>query len=151
MRKHHLSWLVAWLAIAIPALAADADPLANYYDNTLVWQNQATRAIGRIWLNRDGRYFAFYNVGPQSTPPGTNGPFQVQGREGSYTLRKSAAPYQLCLWPAAPRMRIGAEVARELHAEGACYRFTPREVGAEWNETADPLNRPYKFWLVMGR
>ena len=151
MNTHHRPIFAALLLAALPAVAADPDPLASYYENTLIWQNQATKAIGRLWLERDGRYFAFYNVGPQSTPPGANGPFQVQGREGTYTLRNGAAPYQLCLWPAAPRVRIGAEAARELHAEGACYRFTPRDVGAMWDETADPLNRPYRFWLVKGR
>ena len=68
---------LALVAPSLGALAADADPLAAYYDNTLVWQNQATKAVGRMWLNRDGRYYSFYDVGVQSVPPGAEGALVV--------------------------------------------------------------------------
>jgi len=145
------AWLIGagLLSLALPLLAAE--PLSEYYDNTLVWQNQSTRAVGRMWLNRDGHYFAFYNMGPQAKVPDTNGPFQVQGRQGSYTLREQDGHYSLCLWPAAPRMRIGAEVQHELFSEGACYSFVPHKSGELWMEDNDPGSRSYKMWLVKGR
>jgi hypothetical protein len=138
-----------WL-VALPARAAD-ETLAAYFDNTLVWQNQVSKSTGRLWLNRDGKYYAFYDMGEQSVPPNANGPFRVQGREGTYTLRGSAAPYQLCLWPAAPRIAIGADRANEVYAGGRCYDFTPHAVGDNWSESADPTNRTYRFWLRAGR
>jgi hypothetical protein len=141
--------IALWLG-AIPARAAD-DALASYFDNTLVWQNQVSKFTGRLWLNRDGKYYAFYDMGEQSVPPDTNGPFRVQGREGTYTLRGSAAPYQLCLWPAAPRIVIGADKANEVYASGRCYEFTPHAAGEQWNESADPTQRSYRFWLRAGR
>ena len=138
------------MLVALSSLAAD-DTLGAYFDNTLVWQNQASKSTGRLWLNRDGKYYAFYDVGEQKQPPMADGPFRVQGREGTYTLRGTSAPYQLCLWPAAPRIVIGAEKANEVYAGARCYDFTPRAVGDTWTETADPTNRSYKFYLRKGR
>jgi hypothetical protein len=142
--------VIATVLAALPVRAAD-EALVAYFDNTLVWQNQVSKATGRLWLNRDGRYYAFYDMGEQSVPPGADGPFRVQGREGSYTLRGSSAPYQLCLWPAAPRIAIGADQANEVYASGRCYDFRPHAVGEEWSESADPLRRSYRFWLRAGR
>jgi hypothetical protein len=139
------------LAVSAAARALDGGVLADYYDNTLIWQNQVTHAVGRIWLNRDGQYYVFYNMGPQARPPDINGPFQVQGRVGAYTLREDGGVYQLCLWPAAPRTRIGAEVQHELFAEGACYRFNLHHPGDVWHESNDTEGRDYKLWLVRGR
>jgi len=133
------------------ASAADSDVLSRYFANTLIWQNQNTHAIGRLWLNADGHYFAFYNLGPQAQMPDANGPFQVQGREGTYTLRHEDAGYQLCLWPAAPRIAIGAQRQGELYAGADCYAFTPHEVGEEWHATLAAGAASYRFWFVSGR
>lgn len=141
----------AAIALSVTLAAAEMEPLGSYYDNTLIWQNQTTKAIGRIWLNRDGKYYAFYDMGVQPVPPTANGPYRVQGREGTWTLRNGSAPYQLCLWPRAPRINIGAAVQKELYAEGACYSFTPHAVGETWTENGDTTGRPYKFWFVKGR
>lgn len=141
----------AMLAVGTLRAAGADDPLANYYDNTLIWQNPATHAIGRLWLERDGHYFAFYNVGAQSQPATPDGPFQVQGREGTYTLRTAGSGWRLCLWPAAPRIRIGAEGQRELYAGADCYLFSPHAVGDSWTESADSAGRDYRFWLARGR
>lgn len=133
----------AWAAEA-------ADPLAGYYDNTLVCQNQTTKAKCWLWLNRDGRYFAFYDVGPQAKAPDINGPFKINGREGTYTLRKDDGKYKLCLWIAAPRPKITAELQQEIFSEAACYAFTPHKAGDTWT-SKDIGGRDYKFWLMEGR
>lgn len=137
--------------LAGKASAASPDPLADYYDNTVIWQNQTSRVIGRLWINRDGKYYVFYNMGAQAKPAGINGPFAAQAREGTYTLRSDEGEYQLCLWPAAPRTNIAAATQRELYAEANCYPFRPRSVGDVWTENGDPLNRPYKLWFMSGR
>jgi hypothetical protein len=143
--------LLLLLALAGPLLAGEPAAAHDYFDNTLIWQNQATGATGRLWLNQDGHYFAFYNLGPQPKPPDVNGPFQVEGRLGTFTLRSEGGAAQLCLWPASPRMQLSAQIQHELFSEGMCYDFVPHAVGDIWTESADPLHRSYKFWLVKGR
>jgi hypothetical protein len=148
-----------WLALLASTLVASAGPLAaedltplhQYFDNTLIWKNQATGATGRIWLNADGRYFAFYNLGPQPKPPDVHGPFQIEGRPGTFTLRAEGSESLLCLWPASRRLELGAQLQHELYSEAMCYEFAPHAIGDSWIEDADPLHRPYKFWLVKGR
>jgi hypothetical protein len=139
------------VASAGPLLAGDLAPLQQYFENTLIWKNQATGATGRIWLNPDGRYFAFYNLGPQPKPPDVHGPFQIEGRLGTFTLRSEGSSSLLCLWPASPRLELGAQLQHEVYSEAMCYEFVPHAIGDSWDEDADPLHRPYKFWLVKGR
>jgi hypothetical protein len=143
--------LVALLAMARPLLAGDLAALHEYFENTLIWHNQVTGATGRLWLNQDGHYFAFYNLGPQIKPPDVNGPFQVEGRIGTFTLRTERGASLLCLWPASPRLQLAAQIQHELYSEPMCYDFVPHAVDDVWNESADPLHRSYKFWLVKGR
>ena len=146
---------LAAAAALLPARAqmpgVTRDVLTEYYDNTLIWQDLTTRAVGRLWLDGDGHFFVFYNMGPQPRPPDISGPFQVEGRWGTYTLRHGNGAYQLCLWPAAPRTRIDAEVQHEVFAQSACYPFAAHKPGDVWAQTADTLGRPYRFWLVSGR
>jgi hypothetical protein len=120
---------VCLMPLLAPAAAPPADPLAAYYDNTLACQDQASKAVCRVWLNRDGHYYAFYDLGPQA---------------------KQAGSYQLCLWVAAPRIRIGAEKQREIYSEATCYAFTPHKLGESWNES-DSSGRSIKLWLLAGR
>jgi hypothetical protein len=151
-RRHIVArHFIAAAMLLLTAVAVAADFPSEYYDATLIWQNQETKAVGRLWLNPGGKYFAFYNLGPQARPPDITGPFQVQGREGSYTLRTSDGGLQLCLWVAAPRQEIGAEQRHELFSEARCYALSPHHVGEVWSETAASDGRSYKFWLVKGR
>ncbi len=136
--------------LAVPASAADADPLAAYYDNTLVCQNQVTKAKCRLWLNRTGKFYVFYDLGSQPKKPDINGPFQINGREGTYTLRKDGAKYKLCLWPAAPRIYINAEQQREVFTDAGCNDFTPHKLNDSWTDK-DLVGRDVKFWLMEGR
>jgi hypothetical protein len=138
---------------AAPTLAADEDVLGAYFGNTYIWKNQVSNATGRMWLNADGKYFVFFNMGTQAKMPDDhgNGPWQVQGREGTYTLRRGADGMQLCLWPATRRVDIGAAQSGEIYAESKCYDFTPQQVGASWTAKGDAKGRDYKFWLVKGR
>ncbi|MGC3982148.1 MAG: hypothetical protein QM808_12905 [Steroidobacteraceae bacterium] len=151
--KRALGLLVAMGAMSLTSMqvrAADADPLESYYGNTVACQNQVTKATCRLWLNRDGKYFSFYDVGTQAKMPDSNGPFKINGREGTFTLRKENGNYKLCLWVAAPRIKITAEQQREIYSEGACYPFTPKKVGDSWTEK-DLMGRDVKMWLMQGR
>jgi hypothetical protein len=146
-----LSSVVLMLCLAAPLPAVDGPRLADYYDNTLIWKNLSTGSVGRLWLNRDGRYYAFYNLGPQPRPPDVNGPFQVEGRIGTYTVRDDGGQSRLCLWPAAPRTRLGAEMQHELFAESRCYPLTLHRVGDSWTQQSSTDTREYKYWFVPGR
>jgi len=110
------------LPLLSQAAAPAADPLAAYYDNTLACQNQVSKAVCRVWLNRDGHYYAFYDLGVQAKQPDIDG----------------------------PRIRIGAEKQRELYSEATCYGFTPHKVGESWSEN-DLAGRSNKLWLLAGR
>jgi hypothetical protein len=140
------------LALSVqPLLAGETSALHEYFDNTLIWQNRASGAIGRIWLNPDGRYYAFYNLGPQPKAPDVHGPFQIEGRSGTFTMRNMPAGSLLCLWPSSPRAELKAQQQRELYSEAMCYTFVLHSVGDVWDDSADPLHRAYRFWLVKGR
>lgn len=132
------------------AKPATTDPLANYYENTLACQNQQSKAVCRLWLNRDGRYYVFYDLGPQAKMADIDGPFRIEGREGTFTLRRDGGKYQLCLWVAAPRILLGAEREQELFSEARCYPFTPHQVGDRWSQS-DPAGRDNTLWLLKGR
>lgn len=149
--------LMLSLAAGAVAVAADkktpapADPLANYYDNTLSCRNEVTKAICRVWLNRDGKYFVFYNLGAQPKAPDINGPFQINGRAGTYTVRTGASgQVKLCLWVEAPRIKILAEQKQEMYSQATCYPFTPHKVGDKWTEQ-DLQGRELTMWLTEGR
>jgi hypothetical protein len=132
------------------AVAATTDPLVNYYTNTLTCRNEVTKAICRVWLNRDGQYFAFYNLGAQAKAPDINGPFQINGRTGTWTVRPDGNGVKLCLWVAAPRTKILAEQRQEMYSEATCYPFTPHKVGDKWTEK-DLQGRELTLWLTEGR
>lgn len=136
--------------VAADKKVAVTDPVANYYDNTLTCQNQVTKAVCRVWLNRDGRYYVFYNLGAQPKMPDINGPFQINGRTGTYTIRNDDGQTRLCLWVEAPRIKINAEQQREMYSEATCYPFTPHKVGDKWSEK-DLLGRDLTLWLTEGR
>ena len=130
--------------------SAPVDPLANYYSNTLTCRNEVTKAICRVWLNSNGEYFVFYNLGSQSKAPDINGPFQINGRTGSYTVRRDGDGVKLCLWVAAPRIKILAEQNQEMYSAATCYPFTPHKVGDKWTEQ-DLQGRELTMWLTKGR
>lgn len=146
------------LIASLGAAAADksgkspqpADPLADYYANTLVCQNQVTKAVCRLWVNPDGHYFAFFDNGSQPNPPGIEGPFQIEGREGTYTVRNDDGSTQLCLWVAAPRIRLLAESQQQMYSESACYPLAAHKAGESWL-AKDASGRDVKFWLMAGR
>jgi len=150
VKFHLFSAFILLISLYIPTTTHAVEPLADYYNSTLFCQNQQTQAKCWLWLNADGNYFAFYDVGPQEQMPDTNGPFRINGRDGTYTLREAEGGYQLCLWPAAPRIKITAESQREIYSEGSCYPFNIHKPGDEWSGQ-DLVGRDYKFWLMEGR
>ncbi|MFT3906956.1 MAG: hypothetical protein QM718_11670 [Steroidobacteraceae bacterium] len=156
MNKKLMVWaLVLSAPLALQAAdkgksAAPLDPLAELYGNTLVCQNQVTKAKCRLWVNPDGKYFAFFDNGSQPNPPDINGPFQIEGREGTYTVRNDTGANQLCLWIAAPRIKLLAEANKEMYSESACYALGAHKVGESWVEK-DASGRDVKFWLMAGR
>jgi hypothetical protein len=141
---------VSCVHAAQPVQAVSVDPLANYYANTLTCRNEVTQAICRVWLNRDGQYFVFYNLGKQPKAPDINGPFQINGRTGTWTVRPDGAGVKLCLWVAAPRTKILAEQQKEMYSEATCYPFTAHKVGDKWTDK-DLQGREVTMWLTEGR
>ena len=144
-----------WIAGALAALsvgtvpaATSADALASYYENSLVCQNQKTHAVCHLWLNPDGTYYAFYDLGPQSKPAQIDGPFEIEGREGHYRVVPRPGVLEVCLQPR-PSVRLAAQSAHELFSEAACYAVAPHEVGDKW--VTRWRGARYTLWLLKGR
>jgi hypothetical protein len=132
------------------AIAADFTPLQSFFDNTLICQDHDTKAVCHVWLNSDGSYYVFYDLGPQPKPALINGPFQFEGREGTYLLKAQAAGVEVCLRPSAPVVALAAQRAHEFLSEAQCYPLALHNVGARWQQ-ADRRGREYTFWLMAGR
>lgn len=143
--------LAAFTPAATPvAIAADFTPLQSFFDNTLVCQDHDTKAVCHVWLNADGSYYVFYDLGTQLKPALIDGPFQFEGREGTYVLKEQAAGVEVCLRPAAPVVSLAAQRAHEFLSEAECYPLALHNVGARWQQ-ADRRGREYTFWLMAGR
>jgi len=130
---------------AVPGASA---VLTHYYGNSLVCRDEKTRAICHVWLDADGRYYAFYDLGARGKPAGIHGPFEIEGREGRYTLRGRSGAFEVCLQPQPP-MKIGAERAHELFSQAACYPLSRRRVGDQWELEWQGVR--YTLWLLAGR
>ena len=139
------------LALVTPkASAADFTPMQSFFDNTLICQDHDTKAVCHVWFNSDGSYYVFYDLGPQPKPAAINGPFQFEGREGTYFLKVQGAGVEVCLRPATPVVALAAQHAHEFLSEANCYPLALHHVGARWQQ-ADSRGREYTFWLLAGR
>ncbi|MGC3982342.1 MAG: hypothetical protein QM808_13920 [Steroidobacteraceae bacterium] len=149
--------LVAVLGLLATHLLAAAtrdahDPLYVYYWNSLVCQNQVTKAVCHLWLNPDGRYLLVYDLGVQDRPLEIDGPYRIEGRDGSYKLKGRPGSYQVCITPDKPpkgKVYV-SEQRKELFAVAGCYEIVQRSVGDIWmqNNTAGQVN---KLWLLANR
>jgi hypothetical protein len=141
----------AALAVVTPvAIAADFTPLQSFFDNTLICQDRDTKAVCHVWFNSDGSYYVFYDLGLQPKPALVDGPFQFEGREGTYLLKEQAGGVEVCLRPAIPVVALAAQHAHEFLSEAECYPLALHNVGARWQQ-ADRRGREYTFWLMAGR
>jgi hypothetical protein len=147
--------LHGWIAGALGVLGAGtvaattwSDPLASYYGNSLVCQNQKTHAVCHVWLNPDGSYYSFYDLGPQPEPAQINGPFQVEGREGRYSVTARSGVLEVCMRPQPPVL-LAAQSAHELFSEAACYPIAHHDIGDKW--VTHWKGAQYTLWLLERR
>jgi hypothetical protein len=145
-----LGAFAALAAVTPEAIAADFTPLQSFFENTLICQDHDTKAVCHAWFNSDGSYYVFYDLGPQSKPAAIDGPFQFEGREGTYTLKLQGAGVEVCLRPATPVVALAAQHAQEFLSDAQCYPLALHNVGARWQQ-ADSRGREYTFWLLAGR
>jgi hypothetical protein len=120
-----------------------------YFGNTLVCHNPTSGVVCRLWLNEDGSYFVFYNRGALAGPATLRGPFQIEMREGRYTVRMEAAGPRLCLRPA-PVTRLDVENDREMFSAAECYGLPQLALGRT-SPGSDSAGRTIRFWLMSGR
>ena len=140
----------ALMAGATSVTAADLTSLQFFFENTLVCQDRETKAVCRAWFNGDGGYYVFYDLGAQSKPASIDGPFQFEGREGTYSLHEQTGGVEVCLQPAMPVVPLAAQSAHEFLSEAECYPLALHAVGARWQQS-DRRGRQYTFWLMAGR
>lgn len=136
---------------ATSSMAAD-DSISAYYGNTLLCQNQTSKAICHVWFNQDGTYFLMYDRGVQPDVPvtGNNANYRIEGRKGTYTVQGKSGAYEVCLKPdVVPGKKFAIEAASEIYAGKSCYVLPEHKVGESWMQTAGG-NQQYKMWLVKG-
>jgi hypothetical protein len=111
MNTSHLLLVLALLATTAASTAADkvADPLENYYGNTLISERLINKSgfggAAHVWLERDHTYISFdVNTG---------------GRSGTYSLKGEPGKWQLCMNYPAPMGTL-------------CYPIEPRRIGETW-------------------
>jgi hypothetical protein len=133
-----------------PVSAANPASLQYYFENTLVCQDHETKGVCHAWFNSDGGYYVFYDLGAQSKPASIEGPFQFEGREGTYSLHERTDGVEVCLQPSKPIVPLAAQSAHEFLSEAECYPLAVHTVGARWQQS-DRRGRQYTFWLMAGR
>lgn len=145
-----VSGVFALVLLSGTARAAEESPLTQYYGNTLLCQNQTSKAVCHLWLNEDGSYFLLYDRGVQPDVPVAGGNFRVEGRRGKYKLQGKAGAYQVCLTPDAVKAKtFKIEEAKEIYGGKACYALPEHKVGEKWTQAGDG-GQQYKMWLVKG-
>lgn len=142
-----LTLTVTWAASA-PAASQPGDPLYVYYWNSIVCQNQKTKAVCHLWLNQDRTYLLTYDLGVQDKPLEVSGPYRLEAWEGTYTLKGR----EVCLQPEpSPRGKVFVSRERgELFAQPGCYAVGPHNIGDIWMQ-ADRAGNAVKIWLLSNR
>ena len=109
MRQYLFTCAGLLLAGGVAAADKGADPLENYYGNTLISERLINRSgnggAAHVWLERDGTYISF-----DVTTGGRYGTYQVEGKAGAW---------RLCMNYPAPMGRL-------------CYPIEPRRIGEVW-------------------
>lgn len=154
MRNAISSGLLLLLATVAASAAIGAAPRAAipsvYYGNTLVCRDAQANITCHVWFDSDGRYYVFFDLGKQPQPATPHGPFQFEGREGTYTVRMGRQGLEACLHPSSPKIELVADQRHALFAGAACYVVPRHALGDQWQYT-DTRGQPYTLWLLAGR
>jgi hypothetical protein len=142
---------LATFALA-PKAHAQTVGAASFFNNTIYCQNQKSLLSCALWLDPDGTYIVFFNRGGQKImPQSAAGPFQFEGREGTYTTRIVGKDTQACLKPdTSTPFTYYTEKDGEVFAGAGCYTLPVLDVGTSEIKTL-PGGKTYKFWLLAGR
>jgi hypothetical protein len=133
------------------AQAGEANPLAAYFNATLLCKDQTSGVICHLWLDPDGRYFVYFDRGAQQVMPEAGGNFRLEGRHGHYQLRGRGPARQLCLKPdATPGKTFQVEQSGEQYAGKGCYSLELHQPGEHWSQSG-ASGKSYQMWLVDGR
>ncbi|HTP40426.1 MAG TPA: hypothetical protein VMI92_12740 [Steroidobacteraceae bacterium] len=142
------SLLIA-LALLPAAGHAAPSPAAAYFGNSLLCKAASTGAVCQLWLDENGKYAVFYDSGKKAYVKGVDGPFQYEGRQGTYTASAVKDGLKVCLKPEAdhpPRPR-GASPA--LFHDAGCVTLPTHATGELWDFSYQ--GETYKMGLIKGR
>lgn len=148
MKNTHWMWVAA-LTIGGGAVAADA-PSSQYFNNTLLCQNTSNKAFCRLWLNPDGSYQLYYRFGKQPKMPEADGPFEMEGRDGTYTASSEGAMLNICLKPNPVGIPLQMETAHVFFGEQRCYEVEQHRFNDTWQQQG-PDGKTYQLWMLEGR
>jgi len=151
--KKLLTLVLLALALGLaPKARAQTVGAENFFNNTIYYQNQKTLVSGALWLDPDGTYIVYFNRGGQKImPQSAAGPFQFEGREGTYTTRIVGKDTEACLKPdTSTPFTYYTEKDGEVFAGTDCYALPALAVGTREIKTL-PDGKSYKFWLLAGR
>jgi hypothetical protein len=142
----------ALVILSLPAARASGlNPLASYFNATLLCKDQTSGVICHMWLDPDGRYFVYFDRGAQQVMPEAGGNFRLEGRHGNYRLSGRGATRKLCLKPdATPGKTFQVEQSGQQYAGKGCYSLELHQPGEHWVQR-DAAGKSYQMWLVDGR
>ena len=141
------------LALAPFAIAgrahAQSDAASPYFNNSLLCKSQSSGAVCDLWLDAGGKYMVFYDSGKKAYVKGVDGPFEYEGRQGTYTAVVAPDGVRLCLKPEAdhpPRPRGNSPA---LFHDAGCVTLPSHPVGDLWDYSY--RGETYKIGLIAGR
>jgi len=136
------------VVLAIPSAQAAPASLAPFFGNTIVAQDQDTKAVAHLWLDPGGKYTLVYDLGVQKIIPVVNGVFRIEGRDGRYSVKSDGT---VCFKPNTPPGKVyGMDTQQEIFAGHDCVALGSHAAGDQWT-SRDAKGRTVKLWLLQGR
>lgn len=140
--------LIALALLPLTSPAAES-PAAAYFGNSLLCKSAKTGAVCELWLDESGKYAVFYDSGKKAFVTGVNGPFQNEGRQGTYTAKAGKDGLKLCLKPETDKPPRPKGASPALFHDAGCLTLPAHAVGELWDFTWQ--GETYKMGLIKGR
>ena len=141
--------IIAAMALAPIAAHAQTGPASAYFGNSLLCKSQSSGGVCDLWLDASGKYAVFYDTGKKAYIKGIEGPFENEGRQGTYTATAIGNATEICLTPeidTPPRPRGNSP---SLFHDQGCVTLPNHPAGQLWDFTYQ--GETYTMGLIKGR
>jgi hypothetical protein len=140
--------MMAPVLAPVLAKAADTSAASAYFGNSLLCKS-AAGGVCDLWLEPSGEYSVFYDSGKKAFVKDVTGPFQYEGRKGTYTASRADGGVQICLTPEAENPPRPSGASPALFHDAGCVTVPDHPLGEVWNFTFQ--GEGYKVGLIKGR